>query len=55
MVKNFLFEKALKLSWIPKIISNTDSPWYCLFVETVGYLNQLSFMETKWCTTLLKM
>ena len=55
MVNNFLFEKSLKLSWIPKIILKTDTPWFCILVETVGSLNQLSSMGTKWCITLLKM
>ena len=54
MVNIFLFEKALKLSWIPKILLHTDTPWYCLLVETVGNLNKLSYMGTKWCIALLK-
>ena len=54
MVNIFLFEKELQLSWIPKILSYTDTLWYCLLVETVGNLNQLSHMGTEWCITLLK-
>ena len=54
MVNIFLFEKALKLSWIPKVLLYTDTPWYCLLVETVGNLNKLSYMGTKWCIPLLK-
>ena len=52
MVNIFLFEKALKLNWIPKILSYT--PRYCLLVETIGNLNQLSYMGTKWRVTLLQ-
>ena len=42
MVNIILFEKALKLSWNPKPLSNTDT------------LNHISSMGPEWCITLLK-
>ena len=42
MVNIILFEKALKLSWNPKPLSNADT------------LNHISSMGPEWCITLLK-
>ena len=41
MVDITLFEKSLKLTWIRKIISNTNAPWLNLLLDTVGNLSRI--------------
>ena len=54
MVDIILFEKSLKLTWIRKIISNTNAPWLNLLLDTVGNLSRIKSLGPDWCNKILK-
>ena len=43
-----LFEKSLKVTWIRKIISNTNVPWLNLLLDTVGNLSRIKSLGLVW-------
>ena len=54
MVDITLFEKSLKLTWIRKIISNTNAPWLNLLLDTVGNLSRIKSLGPVWCQKVVK-
>ena len=54
MVNLYHFEKSLKLSWMKKVASQTDSPWYCLLQETIPNINRLFSLGGEWCFKFVK-
>ena len=54
MVDITLFEKSLKLTWIRKIISNTNVPWLNLLLDTVGNLSRIKSLGPVWCQKIVK-
>ena len=54
MVDIILFEKSLKLTWIRRIISNTNAPWLNLLLDTVGNLSRIKSLGLGWCQKILK-
>ena len=54
MVDVTVFEKSLNLTWIRKILSNTNAPWLTLLLDTVGNLSRIRSLGPVWCQKILK-
>ena len=53
MINIFNFEKAIKVSWIKKIIFQTNSQWYKLLFCMHSEFNKILQFGDDWCTKLL--
>ena len=48
MINIFYFFKALKISWVKRVIADINPPWYALFVESYGEPKYLTVMGGEW-------
>ena len=48
MINIFNFVKALKISWVKRLIADKNPPWYALFVESYGEPKYLTVMGGEW-------
>ena len=55
MINVHYFEKALKISWIKKMLSNQDSQWFRLLQATHLNIEKVLLFGDQWCTQFLKL
>ena len=53
MINLYNFEKSLKLSWLKELHTNSSKGWYKVLEATVGDLQKLYKVGTKWPQTLV--
>ena len=55
MINIFNFVKALKISWVKRLIADKNPPWYALFVESYGEPQYPTVMGGEWSALPQKM
>ena len=48
MIYSFNFVKALKISWVKRLITDKNPPWYAVFVKSCGETKYLTVMGGEW-------
>ena len=53
MINIYNFEKALKVSWVKKLITQPNCQWYKLLEAMYGNTDQIVAFGDKWYTKIL--